>query len=294
MTADLKVLFVKSGGICAFPNCKRELIVKETSDLVAHVAHIVARSDSGPRADPDVLRGERDAYTNLILLCPTHHAQIDSPSGAERWDREALMGMKETHERWVAERLAVSTPIECDLSLLGYVNLQRLAALAFLSGQPARLGDFDGPKLLLDRGIFTDQLMNSFESILRRIGVRGTPLNGLDLMDEENIGLTVTFEGRFYTRNVPIPNDVRTGKFQLTGRLDKDPHIYHKVGDARLVLPIDPKWILSMTGWGDFGAGKVRFAGACTIRRIEVERRTIVATALFIGTPRSNKDRMYW
>src|SRR6267143_1364466 len=107
MTPDLKVLFVLSGGVCAFADCKKELIVRETRELIAHVAHIVARSDTGPRADPELPSSERDAHTNLILLCPNHHAEIDSPSGVARWDRAALLRTKATHERWVSERLAI-------------------------------------------------------------------------------------------------------------------------------------------------------------------------------------------
>lgn len=52
-----------------------------TPIVVGHEAHIVAEEDDGPRGDPSMPVSERNAYPNLILLCPTHHTLIDKDNG---------------------------------------------------------------------------------------------------------------------------------------------------------------------------------------------------------------------
>lgn len=39
---------------------------------------VEARSDAGPRANPYLPIEQRNEYSNLILLCPTHHALVDA------------------------------------------------------------------------------------------------------------------------------------------------------------------------------------------------------------------------
>jgi hypothetical protein len=45
-----------------------------------------------------------NGFKNLLLLCPTHHDLIDEQ--AEAYTVERLIGVKETHERWVREQLS--------------------------------------------------------------------------------------------------------------------------------------------------------------------------------------------
>lgn len=74
------------------------------------MAHITARSADGPRGSEDLPSTERDNYSNLILLCPTHHSEIDKDP--DTWPRSKLLDQKSEHERWVSiqldqERIAV-------------------------------------------------------------------------------------------------------------------------------------------------------------------------------------------
>ena len=45
---------------------------------IGQIAHIEAESDNGPRANPSLSDQERNAYPNLIVLCPTHHRIVDT------------------------------------------------------------------------------------------------------------------------------------------------------------------------------------------------------------------------
>ena len=80
--ADLALLWSRCGGVCCFPNCNVECVLEATnrdsSVTIGQIAHIEAKSNSGPRANPSLSDGERDVYPNLILLCPTHHRLVDA------------------------------------------------------------------------------------------------------------------------------------------------------------------------------------------------------------------------
>jgi len=58
------------------------------------MAHIIARSPSGPRG---VSSGGENTYENLILLCPTHHTEIDkAPPGT--FSADTVVAWKTQHE----------------------------------------------------------------------------------------------------------------------------------------------------------------------------------------------------
>lgn len=73
--------------------------------VIGQEAHIVAEEDDGPRGDPSMPVSERNAYANLILLCPTHHTLIDKEHG-RHYSVAQLRQMKADHETSVKQRLA--------------------------------------------------------------------------------------------------------------------------------------------------------------------------------------------
>lgn len=107
--AVAKLIWSKGAGLCAFPGCRKSLSVEATAAdpaaLIGEIAHVVAHSGDGPRAEFDPPGGNRDGEPNLVLMCPTHHAEIDRQP--KTWTVEQLVGCKETHERWVRESLSV-------------------------------------------------------------------------------------------------------------------------------------------------------------------------------------------
>jgi hypothetical protein len=106
---DIKLLFARSGNLCAFPRCTSPIAQGDT--LIGEVCHIKAARPEGPRFDPHQTPQERHGYGNLILLCPTHHTVIDDDVDA--YTVERLLRMKSDHESRVsaapepqAERIA--------------------------------------------------------------------------------------------------------------------------------------------------------------------------------------------
>lgn len=90
--ATHKRLWAHSGFVCAFPECGQRLLIPLEGDdgevAVGKECHIVGKSDDGPRGPSSLstdelerwrsLVAKRHDYTNLILLCGTHHDLVDS------------------------------------------------------------------------------------------------------------------------------------------------------------------------------------------------------------------------
>ena len=105
--AEQRKLLQRSGGICAFPRCRRALTaepsaVDQTASL-GEIAHIVGDSPHGPRGSSPLTAEERNRCENLILLCNYHHQLIDSQT--KTWTVDRLLAMKQTHEQRVLRRL---------------------------------------------------------------------------------------------------------------------------------------------------------------------------------------------
>jgi hypothetical protein len=100
---EIKILWGRSGNRCSI--CKLELTPDGDKETLGEMAHIVARSSDGPRGVSSLSLGERDCYKNLILLCPTHHIDIDK--NCNDWSVEKLQNIKNNHEAWVSEQLSI-------------------------------------------------------------------------------------------------------------------------------------------------------------------------------------------
>lgn len=93
---DRKLLWSNSGNRCAI--CNTELIDKY-NNIIGEEAHIISSKPNGPRGDTSIAQSEIDSYENLILLCPTHHAEIDK--NVDYWTVEKLKETKKIHEEKV-------------------------------------------------------------------------------------------------------------------------------------------------------------------------------------------------
>lgn len=124
----LKILFGTAQNQCAFPNCTQKVIEPGTEHsnaaVIGEIAHIYAASDDGPRGKPGLIASERNNYKNLIVLCPTHHALVDSQH--ETYTASMLLDWKSQHERKYCEIIGAR------IGDLGYEELE-VAAAALLT-----------------------------------------------------------------------------------------------------------------------------------------------------------------
>lgn len=120
---DRKILWSRSGNICAFPGCAQELVepgsVEAADVVVGDEAHILARVGMGPRgtADPAI---DLDSCVNHILVCPTHHRIIDAQPDV--YSVKVVQAMKLQHEGMIRERLRSRVQVVA-VDTAGYASL---------------------------------------------------------------------------------------------------------------------------------------------------------------------------
>lgn len=126
--ADVKILYARAAGRCAFAKCRKNVILPDISGdksrQIGKIAHIIAHSDNGPRADKSYPSDKLDSYDNWILLCPSCHELIDTQPFL--YTSENLRKIKQLHEKWVEEGL--------DQANVTFAELE-IAAKAIASGQ---------------------------------------------------------------------------------------------------------------------------------------------------------------
>ena len=104
-----KMLWGRSGNMCAFPECKKILVVDETftddPSIIGEEAHIVAEKENGPRGNSPLTLEQRNKYDNLILLCSVDHKTVDDQP--IEYTVEKLHQFKDEHEKWVRDNLNI-------------------------------------------------------------------------------------------------------------------------------------------------------------------------------------------
>lgn len=90
----LRELFLKSGNLCAFPDCDR-LMMNATGIFIGQICHIEAAEQGGQRFNPRMTNEQRRAYGNLMLMCYEHHKETDD---TEKFPVARLQRIKRDHE----------------------------------------------------------------------------------------------------------------------------------------------------------------------------------------------------
>lgn len=94
--ATIHALAALSEGRCYFPGCSTPIIVfiGKAPRINAQIAHICALNERGPRYRPELSVPQRNAFSNLILLCMPHHTEVDRnwnsypPELLQKWKRQ--------------------------------------------------------------------------------------------------------------------------------------------------------------------------------------------------------------
>ncbi|WP_432104074.1 hypothetical protein [Streptomyces sp. bgisy091] len=86
-------------GYCYWPGCEEPVtrFVDGEHILNLEIAHIRAVSSGGKRFDPKLSLDEKNAFSNLLLLCKVHHVRVDG-HGSEQYTVELLEVWKERRE----------------------------------------------------------------------------------------------------------------------------------------------------------------------------------------------------
>ncbi len=149
---DLKILYGLAAGRCAFPRCRREVVLEDSIEegrkQIGKIGHIVGHSDQGPRGDQDYPQGKLDTYENWILLCPTCHDTVDTVES--RYTVAYLRTLKEEHELWVRTSLGTEMPG------IGFQELEVVAwAIATSANAPSEDFSVTSPQEKMERNELT-------------------------------------------------------------------------------------------------------------------------------------------
>jgi len=196
---------------------------------------------------------EREIHSesNLILLCPTHHAIVDNDT--ETYTIEKLTEMKRLHEMSIYEKLHMGPVWDLNFSQLYYMNVPRISIIAAFNGMEMNFDFMERFQSLHKIGFKLGLLMQEIKDIVQKLNIHSTPLPS-DLSELE-IGQTIDFSKNFRTKNMPLLGQVNCGDYCLKGTLKDDPHIYYTKNGKKLVLTLDPTWMTTTTSFVDFSSG---------------------------------------
>ncbi|GIK56082.1 MAG: hypothetical protein HND44_01635 [Chloroflexi bacterium] len=137
---EIKILFAKSGNLCAFPSCQNPIIANEGDGdkPLAEMAHIIAYQDNGPRSDPSIPISERNKASNLILFCPTHHTIVDKFE--YQYNAQVLREMKRLHEaRFIPPKeKQIQSELKSEFLYASFLPISRLPFFVFSAVTPYR------------------------------------------------------------------------------------------------------------------------------------------------------------
>lgn len=91
----LRELFLKSGNLCAFPNCT-QLMMNTKGEFIGQLCHIEAAEPGGERFNADMSNEQRRAFENLMLMCYEHHVVTNN---VQKYTVAKLRKIKLDHER---------------------------------------------------------------------------------------------------------------------------------------------------------------------------------------------------
>ena len=252
---ELKLLCLRSGGVCAFPKCDRALIESETSlddaVITGEIAHIVAGSRQGPRGDYALDHSERNKCANLILLCREHHTMIDSQP--RTYSVAVLRQMKLDHESRIRKATAglptdSAKILKVETIHSTLLSVTHLPQVVFSAKTDYSQSQYEEVKKLVKR---VDDLMELTPFVLRETLLAFHDLrdaNGPfgELVDTKRVDLLrATDMWKDAEGKRRYINLLNRGLYKYTGRL----HVRYDPDHYRFYFPVEEKGVERSVGY---------------------------------------------
>ncbi|MEX2163166.1 MAG: hypothetical protein WD823_02830 [Sulfuricaulis sp.] len=222
----------------------------------------------------------------LFKLCSLCSNLVDKNGGID-YPVEVLRFWKLAAEKSAREQLVRSATAVKDncVSTLIYINVPRLIHYASLTGWSGSFPD-DFREGVPREGWIVRELLELERAI---VGLEFPALSWQETTAtiEDPIGMLVSFEGRFRTKNGPKSRE-QPKQLDMTN-LKTAPHIYASQRGVKFVLPYDPRFLTTNTAVVEFSSGQVQVGGFAIIKK--VTEKEVWATPLFVGLQSSPEGR---
>ncbi|KZB52429.1 HNH endonuclease [Thalassospira xiamenensis] len=292
----VRVLRERVNGICSNPKCNRSTSGPSKthhakSTITGEAAHIHAASPGGARYDSKQSPEERSSIENGIWLCGTCASLIDknggddySPAKLKYWKAQAE---ERAHNALETSNNKLEKPWDSEFSNINYMNIPRIAMIAASANQQLSSILPDNVVNLHDLGFELNRVTLEVQRSLRHIFRNAVPIEELASIDGDYRGLLVSFDRRFYTKNGP-PIPEKGKQFVISEEWENAPHLHGRVGQLKVILAYDPRWITTTTAYGEFNRGNSSFKGLGIVKEVDTEQGLIFLSPLLIGLPKSN------
>ncbi|MGK3206800.1 hypothetical protein [Amycolatopsis sp. MEPSY49] len=248
------LLSARFGNVCAFAGCRNPLMSNGMGGerFLGSVIH----TDRDPLGQPIVPAIEENVNveSDVVLLCGRHGRELRE--GVIVKTVQQLQAMREEALRTHAVGLRQHLP---KLMALNYANPVRLAHLAMFQEQNVSLPSGPPPAGIVGMNQWLASVLEAMNQV--QLETRRLTLD-FDLRTL-NPGDLLVFDRQVRTLHSAMPNENRA----LTGNLDIDPIAYFERSGVRVIMQLDPSLITTNSAFTDFGAGAVRLAGLCLIKR---------------------------
>ncbi len=232
--ADRALLWAFSGGRCCFPKCDVVLVLEadgtDLSKVVGKIAHIEAKSDLGPRANPSLSDPERDVYPNLILLCPNHHEIVDARESTYTVD--TLRGWKIDREDRIRGMLAE------EMERVSFAELEVVTHALVNNGQTSTFStELVPPRDKIERNGLSDQTEKRIQIGLLQVKQVEHFVETMDSLDHTFVGrLTTGFVSEYQKhKRHGLPGDSIFGELSVFSAQGRSDILYQSAGLAVLV-----------------------------------------------------------
>jgi hypothetical protein len=285
-TLERDRVLVAADWLCEFEGCGRDLTrYLSAPGVVPQISHIVAAADEGPRADPSMTAIERNRADNLMALCDECARLIDSAEGVVEYPAERLHAMKRAHEDGRAAARHAGEALAGSLGTTMYLNVARLVVDAAAHGQV--MDQFNvGLTTSFDDMTIDEvgRLLVFADRVLPQIEQNALDLKNWGDLRRGGVGARFLFWKRVYAR-VFDRNGVPKAE---TLEADAGPHIYFSLRGHRIVLPIRPRYLTSMSARG-WLSGSPSLIGLAQLRRLENNRAEM--SPIVLAVPDENSRR---
>lgn len=275
--ATRRFIIGRSGGCCA--KCRMQVFCQNEFGERARLgddAHIWAYSSEGPRGRDADAPADRNASSNLLLLCKNCHTEVDKQP--IKFPPAVLCIMREEHHAWVDACLGQEAVQKPRFHYALYLNVPRLDMYAVGCSLPAPAAELGDAQSFRDLGMRAGRIMAQYTQTPNVEELYGFSIKENSSIADVQVG-RYCYLGPITFRTVAIDRGLDPLRAWAAGKS----LIYRRFGNWRLDCLIDPRWITTVTAECTLSSGQAQLCAAVRINEVDASARRVRASPLFLA-----------